>query len=274
MPWNATVHGALFGGTLGPVFLVLIPGLVCARRWRSAVPWLVAAVTAYLAIWASPISSYQLRFLVPIVPALALLAAAALSSLSIRAAESMRHGAGILAGAVLILCVLNLPPFTRFHETDRKGWTGWLTHVLRDAPLRVVIGRESERDYLAREVPSFEAWQWINTHAPASACILTTAGGDQLYAQRARIPHDATIARPAVWVGPQELDGATVALRRLGITHVLFDRSELARLAAASRVLASEAFQQACTFEYSDSRFLLCRIDYARLPSPNTSRAY
>jgi 4-amino-4-deoxy-L-arabinose transferase-like glycosyltransferase len=269
LPWDVTVHGASFGGALGPVFLVLIPGLLCVRRLRRGVPWLAAGIVSYVAVWASPISSYQLRFLVPIVPALALLAAASLSGLTVRAAESMRLGPPILAAAVLILGVTNLPPFTRFHEADRRGWSGWLTHVLRDSPLRVVVGRESEAAYLAREVPSFGVWRWINTHLPADVRVLATVGGDHLYADRARIPYDATIARPAVWVGAHEIDNAAAAQRRLGITHVLFDRRELSRLSPDSSVLASPAFQQACATEYADGRFWLCRIDYSRLSPPH-----
>jgi hypothetical protein len=166
---------------------------------------------------------------------------------------------------VLLLGLLNLPPFTPFHEADREGWSGWLTHVLRAPPLRVVIGREAEASYLAREVRSFRAWQWINAQLPGDVRVLATAGGDQLYARRSRVPHDATIARSAVLVGAQDLDTAAATLRRLGITHVLFDQRELAQMNAESLVLASSRFQQACTPEYSDSRFSVCRIDYARL---------
>ncbi len=38
LPWNATVHAARYGGSLGPLFLVLIPGLVFSwRGHRTAV---------------------------------------------------------------------------------------------------------------------------------------------------------------------------------------------------------------------------------------------
>ncbi len=266
LPWDVTVHAARFGGSLGPLFLVLIPGLACASRFRGRVAWLAIGIAGYIAVWASPISSYQLRFLVPIVPALALLAASSLSSVRLRAGQSVRHGPIAVATMVVILSVMNLPPFTPLHEVDREGWSGWLTHVLRDSPVRVVVGREAEEAYLAREVVSFGAWRWINAHLAPDARVLTTTGGDQLYAHRSRIPYDSAIARPAVWVGAQELDGTADALRRLGITHVLFDRRELSRLSEDSTVLASPAFQQACTFEYTDGRFCLCRVDYTKLP--------
>lgn len=272
LPWNVTVHGASFGGSLGPLFVLLIPGLLVARGSRRRTGWLAAAIVAYLAVWASPLSSFQLRFVVPIVPALALLAAAALQGLVGRAAEMTRYGPPAVTAAVVLLGTMNLPPFTRLHEADREGWSGWLTHVIRDAPAAVVTGRESESAYLAREVPSFGAWRAINAHAPAGARVLTTAGGDQLYAQRPRIPYDATIARSAVWAGAHELDEAVSTLRRLGITHVLFDGRELTRLAAESRAIASPAFQQACTPEYADGRFRVCRIDYSRLPPSSPAR--
>ena len=266
LPWDVTVHGARFGGALGPIYLILIPAALLAPRFGRAVPWLAAGVVGYVAVWASPVSSYQLRFLVPIVPALALLAAASLQILTRRAAEFTRHGPALLTTAVLALGLSNLPPFTAFHEADREVWSGWLTHVLRESPVRVLTGRQAEASYLAREVASFGAWQWINDHLPREARVLATAGGDQLYARRARVPHDATIARSAVWVGASELAAAAASLRRLGITHVLFDRRELAQMSDKSLVLASSGFQQACTPEYSDSRFSVCRIDFGRLP--------
>jgi hypothetical protein len=103
--------------------------------------------------------------------------------------------------------------------------------------------------------------------------VLTTTGGDQLYAQRARVPFDATIARPAVWRGPDELDAAVASLRGLGITHVLFDRRDLVVLREDGRVLASAAFQAACAPEYADNRFVLCGIDYGRFRAVGSAAA-
>ncbi|MEO6238969.1 MAG: glycosyltransferase family 39 protein, partial [Vicinamibacterales bacterium] len=82
LPWDVTVHGALFFGSLGPLFLVLAPGVFLARRHGRALPWLCAGAVCYFALWASPISSYQMRFLMPVVPALALIAAACVDSIA------------------------------------------------------------------------------------------------------------------------------------------------------------------------------------------------
>jgi hypothetical protein len=271
LPWDATVHGALFGGALGPLFLMLVPGILLTRRRRTALPWLCAGIVAYLTFWASPISSYQMRFLMPIVPALALVAAASLQNVTAHAEEAFPHGRGVLTAIVLLLGTMNLPPLIRLHEADRVGWDGWLTHVVRSAPLEVVIGRESEDAYLRREVPSYGVWRIINATVPADARILTFTGGDRFYARRRYVPFDATLARPALSATTADPDRAIESLRSLGITHILFDRRELGRLSPDSVALASPAFQRGCIADYDDRRFWLCRLDYTRLP-PSINR--
>jgi hypothetical protein len=268
LPWNVTIHGARFFGSLGPLFLVLLPVLFLVRRRTPALVWLAGGVAAYMAAWASPISSFQLRFLMPIVPPLALLAAASLEAVGRWAAGAVRHGRTAAITMVIGLAALNLPPFTSVHEADRAGWDRWLTHVLRAPPLSVVAGKESEASYLRREVPAFGAWQFINARLPADVRVLTFSGGDQLYADRPRIPADATMARAAVWdATAQHVDDSVAALRRLRITHVLFDRRELAGVKAGALAIASPRLQQACISEYDNRRYWLCRLDYTRLDS-------
>ena len=196
---------------------------------------------------------------------MALLAAAGLDAVSRAAGEWHRRGRQLVTGAVFAIAFLNLPPFIRLHERDRQGWANFLTHVLRQSPLAVVSGRESEVSYLRRELPAFAAWQFINTELPDDARVLTFAGGDQFYARRRRISHDSTMARPAVGVARDNVDAAVTGLRALGITHILFDRDELARLDAYQLAIASPAIQQACAVVYKDRRAWVCRLDYPRL---------
>ena len=263
LPWNLTVHGALFAGSVGPLFLILVPGLFLTRR-RSGLPWLCAGVAAYLAVWASPISSFQMRFLMPIVAPLALLAAAALERIGAVAGRASRIGPKVLTAVVVLLAIINLPPFMQFHEADRVGWDGWLTHVERAAPVSVVFGRESATQYLGREVPSYPAWQVANQRLPRNARVLTFTGGDRLYARRRLLPYDATMARPALSPFAGESHLAIGALHSLGITHVLFDRRVLARMKADTLAIGNAAVQRLCVPEYDDRRFWLCRLDYPR----------
>jgi Dolichyl-phosphate-mannose-protein mannosyltransferase len=264
LPWDVTVHGARFGGCLGPLFLVLIPA-ACFLRPRRGVMLLAAAVIAYAAVWASPLSSYQMRFLMPVVAPMSLLAAAGLEAAADAAGEWHRRGRQLVTAAVFAVAVVNLPPFIRLHERDREGWSGFLTHVLRQPPVGVVSGRESEASYLRRELPAFGAWQAINKDLPSDARVLTFAGGDHFYARRRRVSYDSTVARPAVSATAENAGAAVAALRALGITHVLFDRRELERLHAETLAIGSPAIQRACTVFYEDRRVWVCRLDYSRL---------
>jgi hypothetical protein len=171
----------------------------------------------------------------------------------------------LITAATIALAALNFPMFMRLHESDEL----WLTHVLRQPPLAVVIGRQSEPEYLRRQVPSFAAWTAIDVTLPPDARILTFTEGDHLYSQRWRVSHYATMARPAVWdaAGADTIPAAE-ALRALRITHILFDRRELLPQRAGSLALASAAFQQACVSEFDDGRHWVCRVDYSRLPRP------
>ncbi len=264
LPWNVTVHGALFSGSLGPIFLLLAPLVLFVRQPATAVRWLTAGIAAYVLLWASPVSSFQLRFLLPIVAPMALLAATALNVAREVESKVLPRASGLVTAVVMCLALLNLPPFTPLHEADRVGWNGWLTHVLRESPVTVVAGRESQATYLRREVRSFRAWEWINTRLPADARVLAFSGGDQLYAARSRISHDATSARAAVWGGSDKRVGTTLAaLRALGITHILFDRRELARLQPEALAVASPEFMQACVAEYDDGQYWVCGVDYS-----------
>jgi len=274
MPWDVTVHGALYGGSLGPLFLILIPGLLCAvipalksratSMAASAAWWALTFAGLYVAVWASPISSFQLRFLIPIVPLLAFAAAAAYATLHDLLAD-IRPVRALLAAAMGLLLLLNLPPLTPFHEADRRAWDGWLTHVVHIPPVRVVTGRERTETYLARLIPSYPAWQYVNRHAPASAKILTFTGGDVFYARRPRISTDAPVARPAVWgarVGQEEQVRA--ALRALGVTHLLVDRRAIDQAAPGSLAIGqSPALVRDYRLEYDDGRFTLYRVGAA-----------
>jgi hypothetical protein len=259
LPWNVTVHGALFGGCVGPVFLLALPALVWVRARTRASAWLAWVVLGYLAVWASPVSSFQLRFLVPILPALAMLTACALGRL-IGAVRSAR-GQRVTVAAVAALLALNLPPFIPLHEGDRAGWTGWMTHVIREVPLGVVVGRQAEDVYLRRNVPSYGAWRYAASQLPAGARVLEFGGGDNLYATRDRVSMDAPIARD-VWSRREAgMNRAAQALAHLGITHVLFDRRVMPQLEAQGVQVASADFRsRVLSMEYEDEGAMLYRV--------------
>jgi hypothetical protein len=261
LPWDMTIHAAYYGGTLGPVFLLLLPALLLYRR-SPVTPWLFAFVALFIGLWASPFSSTQMRFLVPIAPLLALLAAEAYARLTLSLDTLTKYGNPVLHWSLVTLLIVNLPPFTPLHEVDRAQWNGWLTHVIRRVPLSVVVGRESQEAYLTRSVPSYAAWRYINTHLPLDARILTFSGGDHFYSDRDRLWSDATLARPATWGATKgQEQQALQKLQELRISHILFDKQQLAsgelsELAIAQPVTLSQWYD----LEHEDDQFILYRL--------------
>jgi hypothetical protein len=247
LPWDMTVHGARFGGTIGPIFLLLVPlSLFAGRRARL----LVLVCGAYLAVWASPVSSFQMRFVIPMLPVLA---------------AALAGGARVIpwSGAIVVpLLLLNLPPFIEWHEADRRGSQGWLTHVVRRLPLRVVVGSESTDRYLARSVPSYAAWRYIDSKLPDDVRVLTFSGGDHLYGARDRLWANAWAAYPLTWglpAGREELARSRLAAR--GFSHVLFDRRQLERGEIRHLAIGSDRMRACCLEKvYEDGRFVLFAV--------------
>lgn len=267
LPVDMTIHAARYGGNLGPIFLMLLPGLLFHRKRNWMITGSGLFVLFYTAVWASPISSFQMRFLMPVVPFLAILAAEGMRQINclllVWNNDLQKRAAKI---GVVALLIMNLPPFLSLHEFDRAGRNGWLTHVIHTVPLGVVLGYESETSYLQRKVPSFAAWQYINAHLASDSRVLTFSGGDHFYGQRSRIPSDATIARGAVWV-PQDEETWLNEVKSLGVTHILFDKKEIQNLVNEHLVIAQPAIIASLyTMEYEDQYFILYRLDTDTFP--------
>ena len=165
-------------------------------RLRLAWHVVLGGVAIYVAVWVSPVSSLQFRFLLPVLPFLSLLAAAGFVALGSRSR--------VMDWSVAALLLLSLPPFIPFHEGDRRGWDGWLTHVLRRVPVEVVVGAESKDSYLTRHVRLYGAWRFINTQLP-------DGGGDTQLSRRRQL-----LCGPAAGVGQLTTDagGSPPAERR------------------------------------------------------------
>ena len=226
LPWDATMHASRYGGTLGPFPLLLAPAVILVVARRRAARWLAGGALLYTAVWASPISSFQMRFMVPWWLMAAPLAAAAVETL--RGAPARPLLRWLTGGTLGALILLNLPPLTPLHEGDRSGWTGWLTHVVYRPPIEVIAGGISQDRYLREQVRSYGAWTYVNEHADPGARVLTFFGGDHFYSERARLWSNAVIARPVTWGATVGEDGGSAGrqevlagLQTLGITHLM-----------------------------------------------------
>jgi 4-amino-4-deoxy-L-arabinose transferase-like glycosyltransferase len=261
--WDLSLHPARYGGSLGPLFLLLLPGLGLVRRRTCVITWLLAFVLVYVGLWSSTLNGPQMRFLMPVAPVLAVLAANAGARLTLLLQRSIAWWAkGVFQAALAAILLLNLPPFTSIHEGDRSGWDHWLTHVIHQVPVSVAVGRESEAEYLGRRVPSYAAWSYINTHLPADARILTFSGGDHFYSERARLSSDSVVARPVAWGGSREQPQRVLDdLQVLSVSHILFDKAQLEAGQLDNLAIAQPTFMASCYERvYEDERFVLFRL--------------
>ena len=120
LPWDVTMHGAAFGGCIGVAYLVLLPLALLRRPSRPLVLTALFCV-GYLVLWASPLSSLQMRFLVPVLGALAVVAATGFEAAWELARERVPAAAVVFAGVVLATLALALPPFVRSPRPRRRG---------------------------------------------------------------------------------------------------------------------------------------------------------
>ncbi|MGQ0542186.1 MAG: ArnT family glycosyltransferase [Blastocatellia bacterium] len=225
-PWNVSVRAqpedpVYFDGVLGVAFLIGLPFLIWAL-WKFDLP-----VEAKIGVGVAGViflfwlfSSQQLRYLLPILPVLAIatvLAAEAISNklVGFRSIAQVSlvsaAAAGILVGA---------------------AW------FLQKAPLRVVLGGESRNQYLTRNLDHYPYYQTLNADTPADAKVwLINMRRDTYNLDRPYFSdylfEDWTL-RHMVWESRnvQELKAKTTSM---GVQHVLtrhdflfdYDRSTL-----------------------------------------------
>jgi 4-amino-4-deoxy-L-arabinose transferase-like glycosyltransferase len=263
LPWHMTMHAAVYHGVLGPIFLLVLPILVLIRM-RPVLAAASSFVALFVLLWASPFSSFQMRFLIAISPFFAFVAAAAAVRLIALSRQSAGRTAQRLISASLVgLLLLNLPIFTALHQGDWDGEQGWLVSILHGLPISVVIGGESHTAYLSRNVASYRVWQAAQAVLQPGDRVLTWSGGDHfLTPQVDRIwvyaPEMFVITSP-----PQGAEAAVLAqLRTAGITHLIVDQRPTSgdngwdAFAVTGQIARQTWYEQI----YSDNRYVLFRL--------------
>jgi hypothetical protein len=229
LPWILTTQPDRFDGSIGPIFLAAAPLLVLA--WRDRPPGLgtiAFAAAAFLALWASPLSSFQGRFLVAVVPLLAVLAVVGLASLARLLGSAGWRAAAVavpvVAGAIVLL---NVPPLIPWHgrtvADTPEGRIGFVNHTVREVDLAAALqgGAAAERRRAA-DVTGARAVACANRVAPEGSRILTYVEGLQFLSDHPLLVFFAVRARPVI--ASLDEDPPAAAARRLreaGITHLL-----------------------------------------------------
>ncbi len=209
-----TFHPLPGGGAIGPAWLILLPVALVAGGARSRARlalWIVTA-TGVLA-WGALVQ--YARFLLPV-----LVPAAALAGVA--AAQLTGQGPRLARRAVLVLLLAVF------------AWnaTALATDLNLDR-LAVVTGHARRTDFLSRWVSYFPAAQFASERLPKDARLLLVAEVRSFYLERSvlvedpyRAPWLVDLARSCV--APSDL---AAELRALGVTHVLVNETEMARLA-------------------------------------------
>jgi 4-amino-4-deoxy-L-arabinose transferase-like glycosyltransferase len=154
LPWNVSFRAEWdsprFDGILGPIFLLTLPFLFFVRPW----PWAVRVLTTYsffaFLFWA--FTAQQVRYLLPMLPATAVLLGFLFQNLS------QRRPLFIL----LVLILLGSLSFNLLHIAGE---------FQRIKPWKTLAGLESRETFLARMIPSFPMYQRVNQTLPESSRV-------------------------------------------------------------------------------------------------------
>jgi Dolichyl-phosphate-mannose-protein mannosyltransferase len=142
LPVRLLADGQAFDGGefLSPLVVAFAPlALLVPGRWRVRVA-AAAGIAVYVLVWF--LATQQARFLVPLLPALALLAALGILALAHRRRLGRVVAAGVTAAALL------------------AGLGISVVYAAQFAP--VAAGRESEEEFLSRKVSLYDGVDWLN----------------------------------------------------------------------------------------------------------------
>jgi hypothetical protein len=258
LPWNLYAQNDKFG-TMGAA--LDLPGLLIPLALpyplmpRHKVMDGVAGMAGlYFVIWA--LGSQQTRFLLPIFPALALMAAYVL----VRIAQALKRwprAAKLLVFLVAIvpLLVTLLLQLITFYVLPPAG---------------VVLGLESKDSFLQQRLNNYRALQYVTDNLSSEERVMMMWDGRGYHCDERCLP-DADQSNWTRLIGPTS-DPTEVAaeLQTKGVTHLLLNREDLKFLLrhdpSGRTERAAEFFREeflpACAEEiYNDPYMLLLRID-------------
>lgn len=222
VPWLATVRGVQageFDATIGALLLAFLPfNLLKPTEATKNAPtramWFLVAVL--FAFWVLGVAQskllWQTRLLFPAFPLLALLAAEGwnrLSQVHTATFSAQRFGSMVIAVALGLNLLSNV------------------VATIGGRPLEVLVGIETRRDYLARNLGAHYAMtEWVNANLPAEARIVTLWEPRSYYIDRFT-DADAIVDRFAhlTFLHGGDADAIAEEWRRAGFTHVLLYRA-------------------------------------------------
>lgn len=218
-PLRVVTLGALGpqDGSVGPLYLLLLPVIIWFGL-RSRGLARLALVGAGVGVLGWAMGPANARYVLPVLPPLAVLGGAGIARLLESTAGRMRTA---IASAIAVICLWSM-----FLGVDRE----MLVRV------GAALGRERPDAALARWATYWAAVPVVNGLPPSSR-VLLVAESRTLYFEREvlfedpfRVPLICELAEHAGSAGEVAAD-----LQRRGITHVLINRTEARRIASLNR---------------------------------------
>jgi hypothetical protein len=207
-----------FAGSIGPVFVALAPlALWAALGWRRrrAPTLLAGAVLSIAGWWIAP----QLgRYLAPALGLLAVLCAVGWSRVVATMPRVVSGWLTVLLAGVLVWNV-------------QTAFAGTLDRIA------CTFGWRSEENLLREQVSYWSVITFVNNELPSHARLLLVAESRSLFLDRDLVVEDPYVTPFLVSLAEAMPSAEAMAaeLRRLGVTHVLLNHHEAARIAALNR---------------------------------------
>ena len=232
-----------FDGELGAFWLALIPPALWAATQLPFIRRCLAVAGLYFVYWS--LSAQQMRFLVPVLPLLAIACAAALIEVldRLRRARWRRAGRGLAFAAAVALLVFG---------HSRLFAAGYRT---------AAVYLRAEGDLMSTAV--HPVYRFVNEHLPPDALVLMLGSNRRFFSEREVLADSFFEASQiADWLAPA---AGVTELRRLlaerGVSHLLIEhRPRAIGYPAALGELLRDPEQVAVLFRSRDRRFSVLEL--------------
>jgi len=235
------------------------------------VRYALALALPYFVAWA--LSAQEIRYLLPLLPLLAMVASAAFLGAPAPAARQEPGGAGRqpmwrIAVGLSILTAAALTAVPPWYARLVPGWTYW--HSFQ-SPFPYLAGRQTAREYVQRDVPSIYVHEYANARLSARDRILLLNDAARFYSQVPTLG-GFTIESERILHERSE-EGLLARMRESGITHVLLNYNGIKPIPGVAPRLGvyfflDRNFRERCLEEvYTANNVTLYRVSYPAGPT-------
>jgi len=216
-----------FQGVLNPVLILFLPFSLMNKRFRKDNLFFIA-FSAFFITMAFFLTAKQVRYTLPVLPFLAILAAMGIENIVTSLGLSMLpppqsdsklhslHPALLYTGLITIVAVAGILLTLNFIYLKNR--------FAKIQPLRYIQNKESKAEFLSRHLRSYPATEYINNHTTAEAKVFFMFVGRRGYYLDRTYYHDGIFGMKTlnemVRASQSEYDFLAY-LQSLGCTHIL-----------------------------------------------------